>query len=60
VTQALDDGEVIAQADVPVLPGDTPDLLARRVLVEEHKLYPAALADLIRKTRNAPNEQERG
>jgi phosphoribosylglycinamide formyltransferase-1 len=28
---------------VPVLPGDTPDSLAARVLVEEHKLYPAVL-----------------
>ncbi|MDE2447081.1 MAG: phosphoribosylglycinamide formyltransferase [Alphaproteobacteria bacterium] len=44
VTAALDDGPIIAQARVPILPGDTPDILAARVLVEEHKLYPAALA----------------
>jgi phosphoribosylglycinamide formyltransferase 1 len=43
VTAELDDGPVIAQARVPVLPGDTPETLAARVLVEEHKLYPAAL-----------------
>ena len=43
VTAELDDGPVIAQARVPVLPGDTPDMLAARVLVEEHKLYPLAL-----------------
>lgn len=47
VTPALDDGPVIAQAEVPVLPGDTPDILADRVLEQEHKLYPQALARLI-------------
>jgi phosphoribosylglycinamide formyltransferase-1 len=44
VTPGMDEGPTIAQASVPVLPGDTPDTLAARVLVEEHKLYPAALA----------------
>ena len=44
VREGVDDGPIIAQAAVPVLPGDTPDTLAARVLVEEHKLYPAALA----------------
>jgi formyltetrahydrofolate-dependent phosphoribosylglycinamide formyltransferase len=44
VTAALDDGPVIAQAEVPIRPGDTADSLAARVLVEEHKLYPHALA----------------
>lgn len=48
VTPELDDGEVIAQAAVPILPGDTPDTLAERVLHEEHRLYPAALAAYIR------------
>lgn len=43
VTPALDDGPILAQARVPVLPGDTPDTLAARVLVEEHRLYPQAL-----------------
>lgn len=43
VTAELDDGPVIAQARVPVLPGDTPDMLAARILIEEHKLYPLAL-----------------
>jgi formyltetrahydrofolate-dependent phosphoribosylglycinamide formyltransferase len=47
VTEALDDGEIIAQAEVPVLPDDDAETLAARVLVEEHKLYPAALARLI-------------
>ncbi|RAI00482.1 phosphoribosylglycinamide formyltransferase [Acuticoccus sediminis] len=44
VTPELDDGPALAQARVPVRPDDTPDTLAQRVLVEEHKLYPAALA----------------
>lgn len=43
VTAALDDGPIIAQARVPILAGDTPETLAARVLVEEHKLYPEAL-----------------
>lgn len=47
VTPELDDGPVIAQAEVPILPGDTPETLAERVLVAEHRLYPQALAGLI-------------
>ena len=43
VTAELDGGPVIAQAKVPILKGDTPVTLAARVLVEEHRLYPATL-----------------
>lgn len=43
VTPGMDEGPVIVQARVPVLPGDTPETLAARVLVEEHRLYPLAL-----------------
>jgi len=43
VTEALDAGPIIGQARVPILPGDTPATLAARVLVEEHRLYPAML-----------------
>ncbi len=43
VTPGLDEGPTIAQARVPVLEGDTPETLAARILVEEHKLYPEAL-----------------
>lgn len=43
VTAALDHGPIIAQASVPVLPGDTPDTLAARVLQQEHLLYPRAI-----------------
>ncbi len=48
VTAGLDEGPVLAQTAVPILPGDTPETLAARVLVEEHRLYPQALADLAR------------
>ncbi|HZY68075.1 MAG TPA: phosphoribosylglycinamide formyltransferase [Devosia sp.] len=48
VTPGMDEGPVIAQGRVPVLTGDTPDTLAARVLVEEHKLYPRALAMVAR------------
>ena len=43
VTPELDGGPIIAQAAVPVRPGDTADSLAKRVLKVEHKLYPEAL-----------------
>jgi len=43
VTAGLDDGPLLGQATVPVEQGDTPDSLAKRVLVQEHKLYPAVL-----------------
>ena len=44
VTPDLDSGPIIAQAAVPVLAGDTEATLAARVLEQEHRLYPAALA----------------
>ena len=44
VTAVMDEGPILGQATVPVLPGDTPDLLAARVLAQEHVLYPAVLA----------------
>ncbi|THH38608.1 phosphoribosylglycinamide formyltransferase [Aliishimia ponticola] len=43
VTPELDDGPILGQARVPIQEGDTPDSLAARVLVEEHRLYPAVL-----------------
>ena len=43
VVPELDAGPVIAQASVPVHPGDTPQVLADRILAVEHKLYPEAL-----------------
>jgi formyltetrahydrofolate-dependent phosphoribosylglycinamide formyltransferase len=50
VTEAMDAGPILAQATVPVLPGDNEDQLAARVLVQEHRLYPAALAAFIAHT----------
>jgi len=44
VSEGVDQGDVIAQARIPVLPEDTPQSLADRVLIEEHVLYPHALA----------------
>jgi phosphoribosylglycinamide formyltransferase-1 len=43
VTRELDAGPIILQATVPVLDDDTPDTLAARILVEEHRIYPAAI-----------------
>jgi phosphoribosylglycinamide formyltransferase 1 len=49
VSMELDSGPIILQAKVPVLPGDTPDTLAARVLKEEHRIYPQALAIVARR-----------
>ncbi len=49
VTDGVDEGEIIAQARVPVLPDDTPEALAGRVLAQEHRLYPQAVADIARR-----------
>jgi phosphoribosylglycinamide formyltransferase-1 len=43
VRPEMDEGPIVAQAAVPVLDGDTPDVLAARVLEAEHRLYPHAL-----------------
>lgn len=43
VVEELDAGEPIAQARVPIMPGDTAEALAARVLVEEHRIFPPAL-----------------
>jgi phosphoribosylglycinamide formyltransferase-1 len=43
VTEELDGGPLIVQAQVPVLPGDDAESLAQRVLVREHQIYPLAI-----------------
>src|SRR5262249_28421704 len=43
VVPEMDSGPIVAQAEVPVLAGDTPDTLAARVLTVEHRIYPEAL-----------------
>ncbi len=48
VTAELDVGPILEQAVVPVLPGDTAQALAARVLVQEHLIYPRAVAQLMR------------
>ncbi|HEU4819972.1 MAG TPA: phosphoribosylglycinamide formyltransferase [Qipengyuania sp.] len=47
VTDDLDSGEVLGQAQVAVLPGDTAETLAKRVLIAEHQLYPRVLAEYV-------------
>ena len=51
VTAELDHGEFLEQAVVPVLPGDTPDALAARVLTQEHLIYPRAVEKLLAAAR---------
>ncbi len=46
VDSGMDTGEIIAQSEVPVLPGDTPETLHARIQIAEHKLYPAVIAQL--------------
>jgi phosphoribosylglycinamide formyltransferase 1 len=43
VTAELDGGPIILQASVPVYDGDTPDTLAARILIQEHRIYPEAI-----------------
>lgn len=49
VTEELDGGEVLGQAEVPIEPGDTAESLAARVLIEEHRLYPKVLSAFVRR-----------
>jgi formyltetrahydrofolate-dependent phosphoribosylglycinamide formyltransferase len=51
VTAELDDGPVLGQIEVAVLPGDTPESLAARVLIAEHQLYPRVLAEFVMRDR---------
>ncbi|WP_417621379.1 phosphoribosylglycinamide formyltransferase [Parasphingorhabdus sp.] len=54
VTPQLDDGPILAQTEVAILPGDDADSLASRILIAEHQLYPATLARYV--TREADPE----
>jgi formyltetrahydrofolate-dependent phosphoribosylglycinamide formyltransferase len=47
VTEHYDEGPILAQARVPVFPGDTPESLAARVLEQEHNLFPSTLQQLL-------------
>ena len=48
VTAGVDEGPILGQARVPILPGDDDHALAARVLEQEHRLYAATLADFVR------------
>lgn len=47
VDTEMDTGPILMQAQVPVLPGDTEDSLSARILEQEHKLYPKAIAEAL-------------
>ncbi|MGH6626436.1 MAG: phosphoribosylglycinamide formyltransferase [Burkholderiaceae bacterium] len=49
VTADLDHGPILAQAVVPVLPSDSAEALAARVLTQEHQIYPQAVAEMLQK-----------
>ena len=53
VTEGVDEGPVLDQEAVPILPMDTPESLSQRVLVAEHKLYPRALTAFCRALQQA-------
>ena len=55
VTVDLDDGPILAQAVVPVMPDDTTDTLAARVLTQEHLIYPRVVAELLSSLRAHEN-----
>jgi len=55
VTAELDHGPTVARATVPVLPGDTEDVLSARVLEQEHRLYPQAVREFIDGTYRMEN-----
>ena len=52
VTPDLDSGEILGQVEVAILPGDTPESLADRVLIAEHQLYPQVLSRFLSRTRD--------
>lgn len=51
VDTGVDSGEIIAQKRVKVLEGDTPEVLQKRVLVEEHKLLPESISKIMSERR---------
>lgn len=55
VTAELDDGPVLGQTEVAILPGDTPESLADRILIAEHQLYSRVLADFVSREQSPDN-----
>jgi phosphoribosylglycinamide formyltransferase-1 len=58
VTQAMDAGPILAQAAVPVLPGDTATTLAERVLLQEHRIYPLSLRNMAEAREGLPASRD--
>jgi folate-dependent phosphoribosylglycinamide formyltransferase PurN len=58
VDEEYDRGAILGQRRVPVLPGDTPDTLAARVLREEHRILPAAVLAAARAGKPVPLDTE--
>ncbi len=52
VTVELDDGPVLGQTEVAILPGDNAESLAARILIAEHQLYPRTLAEFVSRANN--------
>lgn len=52
VTPELDSGEILGQVEVAVLPDDTPETLAERVLIAEHQLYPRVVSEYLGRARD--------
>jgi phosphoribosylglycinamide formyltransferase-1 len=59
VDEVYDHGPVVLQQNVPVLPGDTPESLAARVLATEHELYPAAIRQIAEKESTPEHQRSR-
>ena len=55
VTDGVDEGPILGQARVPILPGDTTETLSERVRVAEHGLYPATLAGFCSSSAHSDN-----
>ena len=53
VDDKVDHGEIIAQREVPILPGDTPETLHARIQIAERELYPAVIAEFSRRYQTA-------
>ena len=53
VTEGVDDGPLLGQTPVAILPNDTPESLAERVLIAEHQLYPRVLAEFVSRELDA-------
>ena len=52
VSEAVDSGDILGQVEVAVLPGDSADTLATRVLIAEHQLYPRILSQFVSRERD--------